>query len=76
MLEIQLMSELQFFSLGVIWVGGFGLFAFSYPEKFLRLFRRRPTVSQLRAVRIMGAIELAVVFLSALSMFVMGFLRK
>jgi len=68
-----MLSELQMFALGVIWVGGWGFLFFEYPEFTCRMFRKKPTEKWLRFSRITGAVELGIVFTSAVLTFVWGF---
>ena len=72
-----MMSELQMFALGVIWVGGWGFLFFEYPELMCRLFRvQNPTPKRLRFARVMGAVELGIVFTSAVLAFVWAFFER
>jgi hypothetical protein len=68
-----MISEVRLFALGVIWVGGWGFLFFAYPEIVCKLLRaKNPTPKRLRLMRITGAIELALVFLSAVGIAIFG----
>ena len=68
------MTELQFFALGVLWVGGWSFLFFDYPAVACRLlFHAPPTPKRLRLMRKMGAVGLAILFLSALGEVLAGF---
>jgi hypothetical protein len=71
-----MLSSEQMSALGVIWVGGWGFLFFDYPQIVCRIFFREPTPKRLRNIRIMGAVELAIVFASAIITFVCGFFSK
>ena len=56
------MSPIQINAIGMAWVGVWGFLFFVYPQFACRLFRvRNPTPARLKMVRIIGAIELALV---------------
>jgi hypothetical protein len=68
-----MISEVRLFALGVIWVGGWGFLFFAYPEFVCKLFRaKNPTPKRLKFMKITGAIELALVFLSAVGIAIFG----
>jgi hypothetical protein len=67
------MSTIQFYALGLIWVGGWGFLFFAHPAAMCRLARIEATPSRLRRIRNIGAIELAGVYLSAVAVFIAGF---
>jgi hypothetical protein len=68
-----MISEVRLFALGVIWVGGWGFLFFAYPEIVCKLFRvKNPTSKRLKLIRIAGAIELALVFFSAVGVAIFG----
>ena len=72
-----MMSKLQMFALGVFWVGGWGFLFFEYPELMCRIFRvKNPTPKRLRFARVMGAVELGIVFTGAVLTFVWGFFER
>ncbi|MGA9057176.1 MAG: hypothetical protein WB763_11760 [Terriglobia bacterium] len=68
-----MISHEQFFALGVVWVGGWGFLFFNYPSVVCRISRQGPTTKRLHRMRIMGAVELAIVFISAVATFIGGF---
>jgi hypothetical protein len=65
-----MISREQMLALRVAWVGGWGFLCFEYPEKACRIFLREPTSMRLREIRIMGAVELIIVFISCILTFV------
>ena len=63
----------QVFALGVVWVGGWGFLFFTYPALVSRIFRvKNPTPKRLKAIKIMGAVGLALIFISAISYAMFG----
>jgi len=71
-----MISREQMFALGVIWVGGCGFLFFDYPQIVCRIFRQEPRTMRLRNMRIMGAVELGIVFISAVLTFAWPFFSK
>ncbi len=68
-----MISDAQFFALGVVWVGGWGFVFFTWPEKVCQLFRVRPfSEKRVRLAKVMGGIGLALTFISALSVAIFG----
>jgi len=63
----------EIFPSGVIWVGGFGFLCFAYPSVVCRITRQEPTPERLRLFKIMGAVELIAVYLSAVGIVISGF---
>ena len=58
-----MISQVRMFALGTAWVGGWGFLFFTNPQLICKLFRvKDPTPKRLRAIKITGAIELALVF--------------
>jgi len=55
-------------------VGGWGLVFFSFPEVVCRIFRlKNPTPNRLKLIKIIGAVELAIVFVASLGYALIGF---
>jgi hypothetical protein len=72
-----MISESRFFALAIAWVGGWGFLFFNNPQLICRLGRvRNPTLRRLRMVKIIGAIELAIVFTSCILTAVFGLPAK
>lgn len=68
-----MISEARFFALAVAWVGGWGFLFFTNPQLICRLGRiKNPTSKRLRIIKIMGAVELAIVFTSCVLTAVFG----
>ena len=58
-----MISQVQMYDLGVVWVGGWGFMFFAYPELVCRIFRvKNPTPKRLKLIKITGAVELVLVF--------------
>jgi hypothetical protein len=71
-----MVSQLQMFSLGILWVGGWSFVMFEYPQKVCTVLRaKNPSEHKLRLFRRMGAIGLIWVAASCLLTFVFGFFR-
>jgi hypothetical protein len=69
-----MISTAQMYALGVIWVGGWGFVFFSFPEVVCRIFRlKNPTPKRLKLIKIIGAVELAIVFVASLGYAIIGF---
>lgn len=69
-----MVSQLQMFSLGVLWVGGWSFILFEYPRIACRVLRdKTPTEKRLRHMRMMGGIGLVWVAVSCAVTFVVGF---
>jgi hypothetical protein len=68
-----MISQIRMFALGIAWVGGWGFLFFTNPQLSCKLFRiKNPTPKRLRAIKITGAIELALVFTSCVLTAVFG----
>jgi hypothetical protein len=58
-----MISQAQMFALGVAWVGGWGFLFFTNPAFICRLSRiKNPTAKRLKLVKVVGAVELSLVF--------------
>jgi hypothetical protein len=69
-----MISQAQMYAAGVAWVGGWGFLFFSYPEVVCRIFRvRNPTSKRLKLMKIMGAVELAMIFTVSILCAIFGF---
>jgi hypothetical protein len=69
-----MISTAQMYALCVAWVGGWGLVFFSFPEVVCRIFRlKNPTPNRLKLIKIIGAVELAIVFVASLGYALIGF---
>jgi hypothetical protein len=69
-----MLSHAQMYALCVVWVGGWGFVFFSFPEVGCRIFRLKDrTPKRLRLVKIIGAIELAIVFVACAGYAILGF---
>jgi len=69
-----MISQAQSYALSVAWVGGWGFLFFTYPEGLCRIFRMKsPTPKRIKLIRITGAIELAIVFISSILCAIFGF---
>jgi|HubBroStandDraft_5_1064220.scaffolds.fasta_scaffold661883_1 hypothetical protein len=68
-----MISQARFFALGVAWVGGSGFLFLTNPQLICRLGRvKNPTSRRLRAIKITGAVELAIVFAGCILTAVFG----
>jgi hypothetical protein len=69
-----MISEERLLALAVAWVGGWGFLAFTYPELISRLgVVKNPTPQRLRRIKMMGAVELIIVFTSCILVAIFGF---
>jgi hypothetical protein len=69
-----MISQAQLYALGVVWVGGWGFMFFAYPELVCRIFRvKNPTPKRLKFIKIMGAVELGIVFTASIGYAIWGF---
>jgi hypothetical protein len=58
-----MISRAQMFALGVAWVGGWAFLFFTNPGFICRLARiKNPTAKRLKFIKVMGAVELSLVF--------------
>jgi hypothetical protein len=61
------MSNTLAHAIAMLWVGGFGLLFFAFPETACRVFRvQNPTPRSFRAVKIFGGIAILSVLVGAL----------
>jgi hypothetical protein len=69
-----MISQAQMYALSVVWVGGWGFLFFTYPELVCRIFRvKNPTPKKLKLIKIMGAVELAIVLTASILYGILGF---
>ena len=69
-----MISQVQMYALGVVWVGGWGFMFFAYPELVCRIFRvKNPTPKRLKLIKITGAVELDLVFSASIGYAIFGF---
>jgi hypothetical protein len=69
------MGIAQALAAGVVWVGGWGFLFCNYPKIVFQILRKEPTPKRLHRIRVMGAIELAIVYISALGTLILGFFQ-
>ncbi len=69
-----MISQVQMYALGVVWVGGWGFMFFAYPELVCRIFRvKNPTLKRLKLIKITGAVGLVLVFSASIGYAIFGF---
>jgi len=67
------MSQTQVFALAVVWVGGWGFLFFTNPAFICRLgMSKNPTAKKLKTVKVIGAVEFALVFVALVLTAVFG----
>jgi len=59
-------------SLGVLWVGGWGLLFYRKPDVFVRAGMRRVTPGRIKFVQKLGILEMTLAALSLLNAFLMA----
>jgi hypothetical protein len=68
-----MISPTQIFALGVVWVGGWGFLFFTNPAFICRLGTiKNPTAKKLKFIKVMGAVELSLVFTGAVLTAIFG----
>ena len=69
-----MISQVQMYALGVVWVGGWGFMFFAYPELVCRIFRvKNPTLKRLKLIKITEAVGLVLVFSASIGYAIFGF---
>jgi hypothetical protein len=69
-----MISQARVFALGIAWVGGWGFLFFTNPQLICRIGRvKNPTAQRLKAIKIIGAVELGLVFVSCILTAILGF---
>ena len=68
-----MISQARMFALGVAWVGGWGFLSFTNPGLICRLSRvKHPTAKRLKFIKVVSAVNLFLVFASAILTAIFG----